>query len=115
MKNYRVKEIDGKFYPQERFFFFFWDNIKLADRASRDWFVTSAENNCYDGTPRKMLVVVVQAKQAPKLKQIAKDAWGTTNWIQPEFNTLGRAKLFIEEYKKFLERKYEKQKAKYYY
>ena len=30
----------------------------------------SDTNNCYDGTPRKMLVVVVQAKQAPKLKQI---------------------------------------------
>lgn len=100
MKNFRVKELDGKFYPQERFFFFFWDTIKLYDRAARDWFVTSAENNCYDGTVTYL---------------IAKDAWGATNWIQPEFNTLGRAKLFIEEYKKFLERKYENQKAKYYY
>ena len=30
----------------------------------------SDTNNCYDGTPRKMLVVVVQSKQAPILKQI---------------------------------------------
>lgn len=30
----------------------------------------SDTNNCYDGTSRKMLVVVVQSKQAPKLKQI---------------------------------------------
>lgn len=100
MKNYRVKEIDGKFYPQERILFFFWDNIKLHDRAARDWFIQSAEANRYDGTVGFL---------------IAKDAWNVTQWIQPEFNTLGRAKLFIEEYKKFLERKYENQKAKYYY
>ena len=30
----------------------------------------SDTNNCYDGTQRKMLVVVVQSKQAPKLKQL---------------------------------------------
>ena len=100
MKNYRVKEVDGKFYPQERIFFFFWDNVKLEDRASRDWFVQSAEANCYDGTVEYL---------------IAKDAWCVTNRIQPEFKTLDRAKRFIEEYKKFLERKYENQKAKYYY
>lgn len=100
MKKYRVKEIDGKFYPQERSFFFFWNNIRLYERAARDWFVKSAQNNCYDGTVKYL---------------ISKDSWGETNWIQPEFNTLGRAKLFIEEYKKFLERKYENQKVKYYY
>ena len=33
----------------------------------------SDTNNCYDGTPRKMLVVVVQSKQAPILKQIIAD------------------------------------------
>ncbi len=33
----------------------------------------SDTNNCYDGTPRKMLVVVVQSKQAPILKQIITD------------------------------------------
>ena len=100
MNNYRVKELDGNFYPQERFFFFFWDNIKLVDRVSRDWFVESAENNLFDGTVHYL---------------IAKDAWGSTLWIRPEFNTLERAKRFIEEYKKFLERKYENQKAKYHY
>ena len=100
MKNYRVKEVDGKFYPQERVILFFWQTIKIYDRAARDWFVQSAEANCYDGTVTYL---------------IAKDAWGVTNWIQPEFKTLDRAKRFIEEYKKFLERKYEKQKAKYYY
>lgn len=100
MKNYRVKEIEGKFYPQERFCFFFWYNIRLEDRVSRDWFVESAENNLFDGT-------VTYLK--------AKDVWGATHWICPEFNTLDRAKLFIEEYKKFLERKYENQKAKYHY
>ena len=100
MKHYRVKEIDGNFYPQERFFFFFWDNIKLYDRVSRDWFVSSIQANLYDG---------------PVTYLVAKDAWGATNWLQPEFETLERAKLFIEEYKKFLERKYENQKAKYYY
>lgn len=100
MNNYRVKEVDGKFYPQERFFFFFWDEIKLEDRESRDWFVQSAENNCYDGTVTYL---------------IAKDAWGATHYIMPEFKTLDRAKRFIEEYKKFLERKNEQQKVKYYY
>ena len=100
MNNYRVKEVDGKFYPQERFFFFFWDYVKLEDRESRDWFVQSAEANCYDGTVTYL---------------IAKDAWGATHWIRPEFKTLDRAKRFIEEYKKFLERKNEQQKVKYYY
>ena len=100
MNNYRVKEIDGKFYAQERFFFFFWDDIKLEDRESRDWFIQSAENNCYDGTVDYLM---------------AKDAWGATHWLRPEFKTLDRAKRFIEEYKKFLERKNEQQKAKYYY
>ena len=70
MKKYRVKEIDGKFYPQERYFLFFWNNINVS---------------------------------------------GVTKLMQPEFNTLGRAKLFIEEYKKSLERKSVNQKAKYYY
>ena len=68
MNNYRVKEVDGKFYPQERFFFFFWDYVKLEDRESRDWFVQSAEANCYDGTVTYL---------------IAKDAWGATHWIRP--------------------------------
>ena len=76
MKNYRVKEVDGKFYPQERVLLFFWQTIKLYDRAARDWFVQSAEANCYDGTVTYL---------------IAKDAWGVTNWIQPEFKTLDRA------------------------
>lgn len=100
MKNYRVKELDGKFYPQERMLFFFWDNIKLEDRVSRDWFIMAAENNRFDGTVHYL---------------IAKDAWGATHYISPEFDTLDRAKLFIEEYKKFLGRKYENQKAKYHY
>lgn len=100
MKKYRVKETNGKFYPQKRSFFFFWDNIKLEDRVSRDWFVQSAEDNIYNGTVNYLA---------------CKDAWDMIIWLQPEFETLERAKLFIEEYKKFLKRKYENQKAKYYY
>lgn len=101
MNNYRIKELDGHFYPQERFFFFFWDNIKLKDRVSRDWFISSVQdNNLYNGTVTYL---------------ICKDAWNVTHWFSPEFKTLKHAKLFIEEYKKFLERKYENQKAKYYY
>lgn len=100
MKNYRVKEIDGKFYTQERFFFFFWYDIILEDRVSRDWFVTSLDDNIYNGMATYL---------------VAKDAFGAIHWIQPEFKTLEHAKIFIEEYKKFLERKYEKPKAKYYY
>jgi len=100
MKNYRIKEVDGKFYPQEKFFFFFWDNIKLQERAARDWFIRSAETNIYNGTVKYI---------------VCKDAWNVIQWFTPEFDTLEHAKLFIEEYKKFLERKYQKQKAKYYY
>lgn len=100
MKQYRIKEIDGKFYPQERTFFFFWNDIKLYDRVSRDWFIKSVQDNLYNGT------VMYTA---------CEDGWGSIMWLQPEFNTIERAKLFIEEYKKFLKRKYENQKAKYYY
>ena len=100
MKAYRVRETNGKFYPQERRFFFFWDDIKLYDRVSRDWFITSVADNCYDGTVTYL---------------VAKDAWDVIHWFRPEFETLECAKLFIEDYKKFLERKYENQKAKYYY
>lgn len=100
MNNYRVKETDGKFYPQERTLFFFWDSIKLYDRVARNWFVKSIQDNLYDGTVEYLC---------------CKDNWGTIRWLQPEFDTLERAKLFIEEYKKFLKRRYESQKAKYYY
>jgi hypothetical protein len=100
VKNYRVKEIDGKFYPQKRSLIFFWDYIRLYDRESRDWFVQSVQDNLYNGSVDYL---------------VCKDAWGSTIWFQPEFNSLEHAKLFIEEYKKFLERKYEKRKAKYYY
>ena len=100
MRKYRIKQIDNKYYPQERMLFFFWDNIKLEDMASRDWFVTSLDNNFYNG-------------MATYLK--AKDAWGATHYLLPEFKTLDSAKLFIEEYKKFLESEYDKQNMKYYY
>lgn len=100
MKQFRIKEINGKFYPQERYFFFFWCNIKLHDRVSRDWFIKYFTTNCYDGTVTYL---------------VAKDAWGVTHWFQPEFKTLERAKTFIDEYKKFLKRKYENKKANYYY
>ena len=100
MNNYRVKEIDGKFYPQKRSLIFFWDNIRLYDRAARDWFVKSVQDNLYNGSVDYL---------------VCEDAWGSIIWIRPEFETLERAKLFIEEYKKFLERKHENQKAKYYY
>lgn len=63
-------------------------------------FVKSAQDNLYDGTVNYLC---------------CKDNWGSILWLQPEFETLERAKLFIEEYKKFLKRKYENQKAKYYY
>ena len=100
MKKYRIKQVGDLFYPQERSFLFFWDNIKLYDRASRDWFVKSAQDNLYNGTVGY---------------QICKDAWDVTRWISPEFDTLEHAKVFIEEYKKFLEERRQKQKAKYYY
>ena len=100
MKHYRVKQVGDVFYPQERVFFLFWTNIKLYDRASRDWFIESAQDGHYNGTVNYL---------------IAKDAWGVTNWIMPTFDSLDRAKIFIEEYQKFLERKYQRQKAKYYY
>lgn len=98
MRKYRIKQIDDKYYPQERIFFFFWDNIKLEDKASRDWFVTSLSN--YND-------------MATYLK--AKDVLGATHYLLPEFKTLESAKLFLEEYKKFLESEYDKQNVKYYY
>ena len=98
MRKYRIKQIGDKYYPQERIFFFFWDNIKLVDKASRDWFVTSLSN--YND-------------MATYLK--AKDVWGATHYLLPEFKTLESAKLFLEEYKNFLESEYDKQKVKYYY
>ena len=100
MKNYRIKELDGKYYPQYRSLFFFWNDIKLYDRASRDWFVKSIEDNRYNGMVEYL---------------VAKDAWGVINWIKPEFNVLEHAKIFIEEYQKYLQRKGEKQKPKYHY
>lgn len=100
MKNYRIKELDGKYYPQYRSLFFFWNDIKLYDRASRDWFVKSIEDNRYNGMVEYL---------------VAKDAWGVINWIKPEFKVLEHAKIFIEEYQKFLKRKDEKRKVKYYY
>lgn len=96
MKNYRIKQIGDIYYPQERTFFFFWVNIKLYDKVSRDWFFQSVQDNIYNGTVNYLA---------------CKDAWDSTMWVQPEFKTLELAKLFIEEYKKFLEN----QKAKYYY
>ena len=99
MKNYRIKELDGKYYPQERSLFF-WNDITLYDRVSRDWFVKSIQDNRYNGMVEYL---------------VAKDAWGSINWIKPEFKVLEHAKIFIEEYKKYLERKDENQKAKYYY
>lgn len=100
MNNYRVKEIDRKFYPQRRSFIFFWDNIRLKECAARDWFVNSVQDNLYNGSVDYIC---------------CKDAWGSIIWLRPEFDTLERAKIFIKEYKKFLERKQEKRKAKYYY
>jgi hypothetical protein len=100
MKKYRIKETDGKFYPQERYFLFFWDNVKLYNRASRDWFFKSAQAGLFDGTVSY---------------QICKDAWDVTHWVSPEFDTLERAKIFIEEYEKFLEEERQKRKSKYYY
>ena len=99
MKKYRIKEIDGMFYPQERFVFC-WDNIKLQDRATRDWFVNSLDGDPYKGMAKYL---------------VCKDAWDVIMWIKPEFMTLESARLFIEEYKKFLEESKQKQKAKYYY
>ena len=100
MKNYRVKEIDGKFCPQKRSLLFFWDDIRLYDCAARNWFVDSVQEN-----PRYGTVDYI----------VCRDDWGSTIWFQPEFGTLEQAKLFIEEYKKFLERKRESEKSKYYY
>ena len=100
MKNFRIKELDGKYYPQERCLFFFWNDIKLYDRVSRDWFVTSIQDNRYNGMVEYL---------------VCKDAWGEIIRISPQFNTLANAKIFIEEYQKYLERKDENQKAKYYY
>ena len=100
MKKYRIKEIAGKFYPQERFLFFFWNDIKLYDKVSRDWFNKSAQDDLDNGAVDYLA---------------CRDAWGSTIWLQPEFKTLERAKLFIEEYEEFLRRKHEKQQVKYYY
>ena len=47
--------------------------------------------------------------------KVQKDAWEETLWVMPEFKTLESAKLFLEEYKNFLESEYDKQKVKYYY
>lgn len=98
MRKYRIKQIGDKFYPQEKSCFFFWVNIKLQDRATRDWFFTVNQNYHYNGTVK-----------------VQKDAWEETLWVMPEFKTLESAKLFIEEYKNFLETEYDKQKVKYYY
>lgn len=100
MKKYRIKEIDGKFYPQKRSLVFFWDNIRLYDVDARDWFINSDQENPRYGTVDYL---------------VYKDTWDSTIWFRPEFVTLDQAKLFIEEYKKFLRRKCESQKAKYYY
>lgn len=100
MKKYRIKETDGTFYPQERYFLFFWDNVKLYSRESRDWFFKSAQAGLYNCTVSY---------------QICKDAWDVTRWVSPEFNTLERANIFIEEYQKFLEEERRKRKAKYHY
>lgn len=100
MKKYRIKEIDGTFYPQERYFLFFWAKLKLYSRSARDWFFTSAQAGIFDSTVSY---------------RIAKDGWGVTYWVSPEFNTLKRAKLFIEKYEKFLEEERQKRKSKYYY
>ena len=98
MRKYRIKQIGDKFYPQEKSCFFFWVNIKLQDRATRDWFFTVNQNYHYNGTVK-----------------VQKDAWEETPRVMPEFKTLESAKLFLEEYKNFLESEYDKQKVKYYY
>ena len=98
MRKYRIKQIGDKFYPQEKSCFFFWVNIKLQDRTTRDWFFTVNQNYHYNGTVN-----------------VQKDAWEEILWVMPEFKTLESAKLFLEEYKKFLESEYDKQKVKYYY
>ena len=98
MKKYRIKQIGDKYYPQEKSCFFFWINIKLYDRTTRDWFFTVNQNYHYNGTVK-----------------VQKDVWEEVLWVMPEFKTLESAKLFIEEYKNFLESEYNKQKVKYYY
>jgi len=83
MQKYRIKQVGDDYYPQERVFFFFWDNIKLDSKDSRDWYLNVMNN-------------------ISSFHEAAKDAWGVIHWYVPFFKTLDAAKEFIEKYKKYL-------------
>ena len=89
MQKYRIKQVGHDYYPQERVFFFFWDNIKLDSKKSRDWYLNLMSKSVYYNV---------------SFHEAAKDAWGVIHWYTPFFQTLDAAKNFIREYEKYLQK-----------
>jgi len=87
MQKYRIKQVNHEYYPQERKFLFFWDNIKLDSKDSRDWYLNLISKSVHYNV---------------SFHEAAKDAWGVIHWYTPFFQTLGAAKEFIEKYKNYL-------------
>ena len=90
MQKYRIKQVGHEYYPQERVFLFFWDNIKLDSKQSRDWYLST-----FDRTSNHY---------QESFHESAKDAWGVIHWYTPFFTTLEAAKDFIQCYKQYLQK-----------
>lgn len=95
MQKYRIKQIGDNFYPQKRTFLFFWENIKLEDKNTRDWYI--CYYNDHDGAHYTL----------------TNGDWGITIYAMPYFTTLIAARTFIVDYLNFIH-KSKKPKTKIY-
>ena len=91
MSKYRIKQIGDEYFPQVKFLFCFWENIKLKTSELRYWYYKLMNEIRYKDTARV---------------DIYKDSWGVTTRHEPKFTTLDSAKDFIFDYKNYLAQKY---------
>ena len=92
MSKYRIKQIGDTYFPQVKFLFCFWENIKLKTKELRDWYHKLASEVRYKDTA---------------LVDIYKDSWDVTTRHEPKFKTLDSAKDFVFDYKDYLAQKHE--------
>ena len=88
MQKYRIKQIGHEYYPQERIFLFFWDDIKLETKQERNWYLST-----FNRTSDYYQV---------SFHETTKDECVTIHWYTPFFTTLEAAKDFIKCYKWYL-------------
>lgn len=89
MQKYRIKQVNHEYYPQERVFLFFWANITLNSKDSRDWYLSTFD--------------VSSKYYQESFRKTTTDAWGVIHCYKPFFTTLEAAKNFIRHYKQYLQ------------